>query len=47
MGRGGTAAAKPCADGSGMYFNPAGIAGLPLSGSLGGTLIMANHEVAQ
>ena len=39
MGRGGTAAAKPCADGSGMYFNPAGIAGLPLSGSLGGTLI--------
>ena len=40
MGRGGTAAAKPCADASGMYFNPAGIAGLPLSGSLGGTLIM-------
>ena len=39
MGRGGTAAAEPCADGSGMYFNPAGIAGLPLSGSLGGTLI--------
>lgn len=39
MGRGGTAAAKPCADGSGMYFNPAGIAGLPFSGSIGGTLI--------
>ena len=39
MGRGGTAAARPCSDGSGMYFNPAGIAGLPLSGSLGGTLI--------
>lgn len=39
MGRGGTAAARPCADGSGMYFNPAGIAGLPLSGSVGGTLI--------
>ena len=39
MGRGGTAAAEPCADGSGMYFNPAGIAGLPLSGSVGGTLI--------
>ncbi len=39
MGRGGTAAAEPCADGSGMYFNPAGIAGLPLTGSLGGTLI--------
>ena len=39
MGRGGTAAAKPCADASGMYFNPAGIAGLPLSGSIGGALI--------
>jgi len=39
MGRGGTAVAKPCADGSGMYFNPAGIAGLPLSGSVGGALI--------
>jgi hypothetical protein len=39
MGRGGTAAARPCADGSGMYFNPAGIAGLPLSGSIGGALI--------
>jgi long-chain fatty acid transport protein len=38
-GRGGTAAAEPCSDGSGMYYNPAGIAGLPLSGSLGGTLI--------
>ncbi len=46
MGRGGTAAAKPCADGSGMYFNPAGIAGLPLSGSLGGTLIMPNTKWA-
>ncbi|MBP2646499.1 MAG: fadL [Gemmatimonadetes bacterium] len=40
MGRGGTAAARPCADASGMYFNPAGIAGLPTSGSLGGTVIM-------
>jgi len=39
MGRGGTAAARPCADGSGMYFNPAGIAGLPFSGSIGGTVI--------
>lgn len=39
MGRGGTAAAKPCDDGSGMYFNPAGIAGLPMTASLGGTLI--------
>ena len=40
MGRGGTAAAKPCADASGMYYNPAGIAGLPLGGSLGGTVIL-------
>ena len=47
MGRGGTAAAKPCADGSGMYFNPAGIAGLPLSGSVGGSAHLARHEVAQ
>ena len=39
MGRGGTAAARPCADASGMYFNPAGIAGLPLGGSIGGALI--------
>lgn len=40
MGRGGTAVANPCADGSGVYFNPAGIAGLPFSGSIGGTLIL-------
>ena len=46
MGRGGTAAAKPCADGSGMYFNPAGIAGLPLSGSLGGALIWPSTKWA-
>ncbi len=40
MGRGGTSAAKPCNDASGIYFNPAGIAGLPFSGSIGGTLII-------
>ncbi len=28
MGRGGTAAAAPCADGSAIFFNPAGLAGL-------------------
>ena len=29
MGRGGTAAAAPCPDGSAIFFNPAGLAGLP------------------
>lgn len=38
-GRGGTAAASPCGDGSAIYFNPAGIAGRAFSGSIGGTLI--------
>src|SRR5436190_20331566 len=28
MGRGGVTAARPCADGSAIYFNPAGLAGL-------------------
>src|SRR5256885_15663540 len=28
MGRGGTAAGAPCADGSAIFFNPAGVAGL-------------------
>src|SRR5258706_11689782 len=42
MGRGGVTAARPCADGSAIYFSPAGLAGL--SGthvSLGVTLIGA------
>ena len=39
MGRGGTAVANPCADGSGMYFNPAGIAGLPPWARSAATLI--------
>src|SRR5438046_2952181 len=42
MGRGGVTAARPCADGSAIYFNPAGLAGL--SGthvSVGVTLIGA------
>jgi long-chain fatty acid transport protein len=42
MGRGGTAVATPCADGSGIYFNPAGIAGRAFSGSIGGALIAPN-----
>jgi long-chain fatty acid transport protein len=29
MGRAGVTAARPCADGSAIYFNPAGLAGLP------------------
>jgi len=40
MGRGGTAAGAPCADGSAIFFNPAGIAGLKGGHlSLGVTLI--------
>src|SRR5258706_5021694 len=42
MGRGGVTAARPCADGSAIYFSPAGLAGL--SGthiSIGVTLIGA------
>ncbi|HEY8106239.1 MAG TPA: outer membrane protein transport protein [Gemmatimonadales bacterium] len=39
MGRAGTGAAKPCADGSSIYFNPANIANTPDVLSLGGTLI--------
>ncbi len=38
-GRGGTGVASPCADGSGMYYNPAGIADLPSMGSIGTTMI--------
>jgi long-chain fatty acid transport protein len=40
MGRAGTAAAAPCPDGSAIFFNPAGLAGLPGGHvSLGVTLI--------
>jgi len=39
MGRAGTGVAKPCADGSSIFFNPANIAGTPDVLSLGGTLI--------
>src|SRR5688572_20920800 len=40
MGRGGTGVAAPCADGSAMFFNPAGLAGLRGShATLGGTLV--------
>jgi len=42
MGRAGVAAASPCADGSGIFFSPAGLAGLAGSHfSLGVTLIGA------
>ena len=44
MGRGGTAVSNPCADGSSIYFNPAGIAGRAWSGSLGATLITPGAE---
>jgi long-chain fatty acid transport protein len=39
MGRAGTGVAKPCADGSSIFFNPANIADTPDVLSLGGTLI--------
>jgi long-chain fatty acid transport protein len=38
-GRAGTGAASPCADGSGMYYNPAGIADLPFMASAGTTML--------
>jgi long-chain fatty acid transport protein len=42
MGRAGASAARPCADGSAIYFSPAGLAGLPgTSISAGLTLIGA------
>ena len=43
MGRAGVAAARPCADGSAIFFNPAGLAGLSGNrASLGVTLIGAS-----
>src|ERR1051326_2943631 len=43
MGRAGTGVAKPCHDGSGMFYNPAGIAGdTGLVASAGVTLIAAS-----
>ncbi len=43
MGRAGVSAARPCADGSAIYFSPAGLAGLTGNRlSLGVTLIGAH-----
>jgi long-chain fatty acid transport protein len=43
MGRAGVAAANPCPDGSAIYFNPAGLAGLPKTRiSIGVTSIAAS-----
>jgi long-chain fatty acid transport protein len=43
MGRAGVAAARPCADGSAIFFNPAGLAGLAGNrASVGVTLIAAS-----
>jgi long-chain fatty acid transport protein len=41
MGRAGVTAARPCADGSAIYFNPAGLAGLPGSRLSGGVTAIA------
>ncbi|MCU0627284.1 MAG: outer membrane protein transport protein [Gemmatimonadaceae bacterium] len=40
MARGGAAAAAPCADGSTMVFNPAGLAGMPALAGLGSTVVV-------
>jgi len=40
MGRAGTAAAAPCPDGSAIFFNPAGLAGLPGGHVSGGVTII-------
>ena len=39
MGRAGAAVARPCADGSAAFYNPAGIAGQPARLSVGATVI--------
>ena len=45
MGRAGTGVAAPCPDGSGIFFNPAGLAGLKgWHVSAGGTLIKATGD---
>ena len=41
MARGGVAAASPCADGSAIFFNPAGLAGLSGNHLSGGITIIA------
>lgn len=41
MGRAGVTAARPCADGSAIYFNPAGLAGLPGTRISGGVTAIA------
>ena len=41
MGRAGVTAARPCADGSAIYFNPAGLAGLPGTRLTGGVTAIA------
>lgn len=40
MGRAGVSAASPCADGSAIFFNPAGLAGLPGTRVTGGVTLI-------
>ncbi|MGH7657196.1 MAG: OmpP1/FadL family transporter, partial [Gemmatimonadales bacterium] len=41
MGRAGAAVASPCADGSAMFFNPAGLAGIDRQSISGGATLIA------
>ena len=43
MGRAGVAAARPCADGSAIFFNPAGLAGVSGNHLSVGTTLIAAH----
>src|SRR3989454_4281713 len=43
MGRAGVAAARPCADGSAIFFNPAGLAGIRGNHLTVGTTLIAAH----
>src|SRR2546425_1357557 len=43
MGRAGVAAARPCADGSAIFFNPAGLAGISGNRLSVGTTLIAAH----
>ena len=43
MGRAGVAAARPCADGSAIFFNPAGLAGISGNHLSVGTTLIAAH----
>ena len=45
MGRGGVTAARPCADGSAIYFSPAGLAGLSGTPDRKSTRLNSSHSL--